>query len=774
MTAEPMPQVTVLVAWQHGPLTDPNLIDGYLGPDNVAANKWTIMSRSGAGPGLVTELPAGGRGRQHELAVFEAAARRMRLDNSDGRFNPWNTLSPYAGWLKPGRLMRVLAQWNLLSQQFPGLTNYPRSTSTSFVTTVGLPTGGNVHRYFAVEPSRRYSARVAAVDTLAGNTIRIVFRWYNATGAHFATSTSPATAIPTGAPVIVEYSDVTPPAAAHSAQVLLEHQTGLGSTSGTATFTDAGAWPTGAPPTYVAAVGSPVRFTGHLHAFDPEWPDRRSFYVDAEASDLLRNLNTLDLPPTAYDLELAADDPTHLWRLSEGPGAEVANDEGSSPLPGVYDPAARLGGEALAAGSNATSMGIPSAAGPYGMTVDGPVVPATGPFTVQFDYQAGANAEAIHIFGGHTGQATFRFQSGLFGITELYVTNDAGTTFTRSVASLNDGEPHHVVISRSGTTWQLTIDGVAAAALTVTDPTTISTKLFVGRSQNGGVDAGTIANVAVFNTALSSARRTAQHAAFAGTAWSGDTASTRAGRILDHLGLPTALRSLDATCVSPLAAVSKLGGTALAYLQQLERAEAGALYVDRTGKLTLLSRQTILDRAYDPPAVTFGDLPGHVPFQPGPSMTFNDSEIVNEVTAGREGGLTVTVVDAASREDNGPRSRDLTGLLVSRDTEVVDRAHFELATYGEARFVLRNLDIWPLEAVGLIEHLLGLDLLQLVDVVRSDIAGDALDQPSLLERIDETFTPTDWRIGVAVSPHQAEQFWILGVSQLGVNTRLGF
>ena len=772
MTAAPMPQVTVLVAWQHGPLTDPNLIDGLLGPDNVAANKWTIMSRSGAGPGLVTELPAGGRGRQHELAVFEAATRRMRFDNSDGRFNPWNTASPYYGWLKPGRLIRVLAQWNLFS-----VTSASYTAAATGTVEVAQPAGGNGHRSFAVRSTGRYSAWVAATPNGSGVSFALRFRWFGAAGTPLSTTTGPTTTSTGAGTYTLTMSDVAPPAGAHSADVVVVLTATV--TGVVTSLSFIGAWPVGTIPTPAAAVGSPARFTGHLHAFDPEWPDRGSFYVDAEASDLLRVLNTLDLPASAFDLEVQADNPTSYWPLSEGAGATVANDV-KSVAPGAYTSRAAPGGSSILPGSEA-ALTLPTAQYDDYVARLGNV-PASGPFCLTF-VVGGITLPGSAVLVGtprrRPGGAAFLIGYEAAGFLNLKLYDNNGNLNWDFVTpyQIADGQPHLVTLQRDGTSWRVGADGLEAVSNRgITFNLTAPLEVGFLTSASG---TGQIAGVAVFpNTlgfgAFGVLRLEEYRKALIGTAWLGDTADDRATRILNHLGMPAALRSLDTTCVSPLAGVGELGGTALAYLQQLERAEAGALYVDRTGKVTLVSRQAILDRAYDTPTVTFGGLPGEVPYQPGPSMTYNDSEVVNEVTASREGGLTVTVVDAASRTDYGPRSRDLTGLLLSRDTEVLDRANFELSTYSEAQFVLRNLDIWPLEAVGMIESLLGLDLLQLVGVARSDIVGTALSQPSLLERIGETFTSTDWRISLAVSPFQAEQFWILDVSQLDVNTRLGF
>ena len=47
------------------------------------------------------------RGRSRELEEFNAGTATVVLDNQDGRFDPNNTSSPYAGNIKPGKLLRI-------------------------------------------------------------------------------------------------------------------------------------------------------------------------------------------------------------------------------------------------------------------------------------------------------------------------------------------------------------------------------------------------------------------------------------------------------------------------------------------------------------------------------------------------------------------------------------------------------------------------------------------------------------------------------------------
>jgi len=808
MPAPVAPLVTVLVAWANSPLDDPGLISGMVTSGVVTAGKWTVMTRCGPNRSLVAQLPKASRGRQHELQVFEAATCDFRFDNSDGRFNPWNTSSPYVGWLKPMRPVQVRAQWNLIAKAHSdfqlGLTwagcgfnttspiegtgsgEFPFTAAGGTASSIIQQGASTPTAQFAVDPRRSYSASVRARCTTTGVRLAIGFLWYTAAGAAAVPSFTGGAevALPTSGDVTVTAADIVAPVGACFAEAALYHLVTAAAPVGAqaTTFDCVGAWPTGTPPAWQAGARTPARFTGHLHSFPIRWPDRRASWVDAQASDLLRVLNTTELPATAYDLEVAADTPTHLWPLSESPGSTSAADLGSSsPSPGLYGPDARLGGAALVAGSQATTMGLPLVYSPPGteksaLTLAPTVLPATADFTIEATVggcDAVASRSLYSFFVGDVFDAPGFNVEHSTGLSLLTVTNDTSGFYSVAGPPIGDGLPHHVAVTRSGNLWALIIDG-AYSTMTVAGTTTIQGGLSVGLIQSSAPPAASMGNVAVYASVLSAARIIAHRAACAGTAWAGDTANVRAGRILDTVGIAAAARNLDGTCTSQIQPAAALGGTALAYLQTLERAESGALYVDRDGDVTLVSRKSIFGRPYADPVVTFGDMAGQVAFQPDPDLSDGSDDIVNVVTASKAGGLSVRVIDAASRTAYGPRSRDLTGLPILQDSEVLDRANFELSTYAQPAFVVRALTLWPREAPAQIEAILDLDLLQLAAVARSDIPGSPLNQTTLVEGVDETWTATDWTASVALSPFQAQQYWVLGTSQLGVNTRLAF
>ena len=102
MTSSTAVTYQYLVAFQNGPFAAPSTITTVASPAGTlgGSNVWTDISQWVDSHGIM-------RGRQHELRQFEAGTCQLHLNNVDGRFNPWNSSSPYTGFLLPRKLLQV-------------------------------------------------------------------------------------------------------------------------------------------------------------------------------------------------------------------------------------------------------------------------------------------------------------------------------------------------------------------------------------------------------------------------------------------------------------------------------------------------------------------------------------------------------------------------------------------------------------------------------------------------------------------------------------------
>ena len=99
------PAWRVLVAFNNGVFDDPALITTIASPPGTlgGANVWTDVTAD------VRDAVDTNRGRQHEIDRFQTGTLALTLDNRSGRYDPWNTSSPYTGRIAPGKPVRLQA-----------------------------------------------------------------------------------------------------------------------------------------------------------------------------------------------------------------------------------------------------------------------------------------------------------------------------------------------------------------------------------------------------------------------------------------------------------------------------------------------------------------------------------------------------------------------------------------------------------------------------------------------------------------------------------------
>ncbi|MET8270179.1 LamG domain-containing protein [Streptomyces sp. NPDC005096] len=208
---------------------------------------------------------------------------------------------------------------------------------------------------------------------------------------------------------------------------------------------------------------------------------------------------------------MTADSPLFYWKLDETSGTSIAN-SGS------------VGGTATKyAGVTLGIAGISGAIGGYAASFNGTAtayveqtsVSAT-PFdkTNTFEYWVKTTDTNCNLLGfsGTPYWYSFINASGQVNFTW----GDGTSTSMTSVAAINNGVWHHVVavIDGTGGTHTLYVDGVSVRTVT-TSPVTFSTtgNIQIGDSRSANAPIGTIDEVAIYPTSLSSTRVAAHYAA---------------------------------------------------------------------------------------------------------------------------------------------------------------------------------------------------------------------------------------------------------------------
>ena len=246
------------------------------------------------------------------------------------------------------------------------------------------------------------------------------------------------------------------------------------------------------------------------------------------------------------------------------------------------------------------------------------------------------------------------------------------------------------------------------------------------------------------------------------SSYSGDTTSTRLGRILDSAGWDSSLRNITGSrTMQP----TTFGDTALSLGDQIARCEFGRFYADRLGRITLLPYESLFST---PSRINFSDArtSGTVEYDiivTNPGAKY----IVNQVTINQATGLSQTYSDSGSQGRFGIYAKAYDAPLLDNSTAGA------LAAIIAARYSLPKTRVDRVEfgALGLDSSvwasLLQTDLGDNCTVQRTTVDSRTRIFTSLVESIQYDLTPTGWRVGMDLSPAAGVAYFTIGSSLLG-------
>ena len=252
----------------------------------------------------------------------------------------------------------------------------------------------------------------------------------------------------------------------------------------------------------------------------------------------------------------------------------------------------------------------------------------------------------------------------------------------------------------------------------------------------------------------------------------------RVSAILDRseIDWPAGKRDID-TGVATLQA-DAIGGTAnprpvnaLQYLQKVDEAEQGALYIGANGSLIFRDRSSLQILT----SVKFADDGTGIPYT-AIDASYGSEELRNRITVARLNGGTATAVGTASVESYGAIDYEIRDSLLADDTQAQDLADQILARYEEPLLRIDSIEV-VLNTLTAQEQLdvLGLELGALVQVVYTPSGiGDPIDQFVRLDQIEHNIDPAQHRVTLSFSQGEAPAlvldsalFGILDTNTLG-------
>lgn len=520
-------------------------------------------------------------------------------------------------------------------------------------------------------------------------------------------------------------------------------------------------------------------FMGFIDSWTQQYDPPRAATVIISATDAYKVLAAGQLDYSPYASEVTTDAPVHWWRLSEGTGAPIAYDSGTTPVNGAYSASGITEAGSLVAFDFSNAAQFDGAAGE--IVIPGASIAAPVTYELWFSKSDTTTETAFEVGLAGSQPAVLIITST--NISFIHSTSGQGPVWT---AALCDGLPHHVVITLAVEPSaadllgaRLYVDGVFRHENDLLNGDHGSgEKILIGTASSGGTThfTGEIDEVAAYSGILSDARILAHYDA--GTVgWAGDLPGERIDRVLDGIAWPAADRVLDDGLTTLQG--SAVSGAALPYLQAVADSDQGLLYVTREGDVAYWDRESAANATTID--ITFGDGPGETPYA---DITLDHSDILvyNDVRVTREsGGIEQRVQDPTSQTNYLRHTLSLQGLWNETDTTSHDIAEWLLSRYKEPeqRVVQIRVDAHRAPTVYF-PLILSRDLVDRVRVIRRpQSVGSAIDQEAIIQGISHTWNASSkaWVTDFDVSPTAATDYWLAGVagnSEAGVTTRAGY
>lgn len=209
----------------------------------------------------------------------------------------------------------------------------------------------------------------------------------------------------------------------------------------------------------------------------------------------------------------------------------------------------------------------------------------------------------------------------------------------------------------------------------------------------------------------------------------------------------------------------------LSYLQRVELAEPGALFVDAEGVLTFRSREDLQNAT----SVVFADSAAGIRFS-GIEIAYGAEELKNRAFIAREGAGTVTATNQDSIDIYGPIDYSITDSLLSSDGQAQELADWLVNTYAEPQLRIDKLEI-DLTKIPLadVNTVLGLELGDVIQVLYTPSGiGDQIDRFAAIDGISHSVDADKHIVVLDVS--QTIAGFVLDSAALGVldANNLGF
>ena len=249
-------------------------------------------------------------------------------------------------------------------------------------------------------------------------------------------------------------------------------------------------------------------------------------------------------------------------------------------------------------------------------------------------------------------------------------------------------------------------------------------------------------------------------------ATAGETTGTRITDILDTIGFPLGMRSIEAGSTT-VAADPGTSRTSLQAIRNMEFCEQGGFYILPSGDAKFISRASIQAKSGTNPTFFSNDGTG-ISYR-NIVTALDDKLIINTTSITRAGGTAQTASNTASQIKYFPHSYTATDLLLQTDAQALDIARAFCQTRAETtlRVDALTLDLNTADYAAGTTAALTLDFFDTIRVKNVGQDGTVIDKTLQCMGVIHEITPGTWNTTFVTSEPIIDSF-IIGSSLYGI------
>lgn len=247
------------------------------------------------------------------------------------------------------------------------------------------------------------------------------------------------------------------------------------------------------------------------------------------------------------------------------------------------------------------------------------------------------------------------------------------------------------------------------------------------------------------------------------SATAGQDTGTRIGKILDQVGWPSSMRTIDTgntTCVAD----PGTSRTALDALKNAEFSEQGAFFIDHEGTAVFLNRTNVIKKYGETP-IEFNQSTG-IPYS-NLAFAFDDKLIINSAGMTRVGGTQQVSENAASIAKYFPHQLNQENLVCQTDADALNIAKIYQSTRSETTIRIDAMTVDLLDPDVPTATMLDLDYFQPLKITNVQPDGSTIVKTLQAQGLAWDITPNSMKVTVTTLEPIVEGF-IIGSDVSGI------